>query len=81
VRNSFKVVVVTGVPGVGKTTVLSHLQELAKEKGVKVKVANFGTYKLETAIREGLVRSRDEIRRLPLRKQLELQALAAKRIV
>lgn len=80
-RNSFKVVVVTGVPGVGKTTVLSHLQELAKEKGVKVMVANFGTYMLETALKEGLVKSRDEIRKLPLRMQLELQALAAKRIV
>lgn len=80
-RNPFKVVVVTGVPGVGKTTVISHLERLAQAEGLKLKVVNFGTYMLETALKEGLVRSRDEIRRLPLRKQLELQALAAKRIV
>ena len=80
-RNPFKVVVVTGVPGVGKTTVISHLERLAQAEGLKLKVVNFGTYMLETALKEGLVRSRDEIRRLPLRKQLELQALAARRIV
>ncbi len=80
-RNPFKVVVVTGVPGVGKTTVISHLERLAQAEGLRLKVVNFGTYMLETALKEGLVRSRDEIRRLPLRKQLELQALAARRIV
>jgi adenylate kinase len=79
-RHSFRVVVVTGVPGVGKTTVLGHLEKLAGERGVKVKVVNFGTYMLETALREGLVKHRDEMRKLPLRKQLELQRLAARRI-
>jgi len=80
-RNPFKVVVVTGVPGVGKTTVLNHLVNLATQKGLKLKVVNFGDYMLETALKEGLVKSRDEIRRLPLRRQLSLQALAASRIV
>ncbi len=79
-RHPFRVVVVTGVPGVGKTTVLGHLERLAGEEGFRVKVVNFGTYMLETALREGLVRHRDEMRRLPLRRQLELQRLAARRI-
>lgn len=79
-RHPFRVVVVTGVPGVGKTTVLGHLERLASERGVRVKVVNFGTYMLETALREGLVGHRDEMRKLPLRKQLELQRLAARRI-
>ncbi len=80
-RNPFKVVVVTGVPGVGKTTVLEHLAKIASERGLKLKIVNFGDYMLETALKEGLVGSRDELRKLSLRKQLELQALAASRIV
>jgi len=79
-RHPFRVIVVTGVPGVGKTTVLGHLERLARERGVRVKIVNFGTYMLETALKEGLVKHRDEMRRLPLRKQLELQRLAARRI-
>ncbi len=79
-RHPFRVVIVTGVPGVGKTTVLGHLERLAGERGVKVKIVNFGTYMLETALKEGLVKHRDEMRKLPLRRQLELQRHAARRI-
>jgi len=80
-RNSFKTIVVTGVPGVGKTTVLKKFEEMAKERGAKLLVVNFGDYMLKAALSEGLVKSRDEIRKLPQRKQLELQLLAAKKIV
>ena len=80
-RNKFRVVIVTGVPGVGKSTVLSHLEQLARERGLKVKVTNFGSYMLNYAVKEGIVESRDQMRHLPLRKQLELQRLAAKSIV
>jgi len=80
-RNKFKVIIVTGVPGVGKTTVLSLIQEKAKKLNLKIKVINFGTFMLETAVKEKLVNNRDEMRHLSLRKQLELQQLAAKRII
>ncbi len=80
-RHPFRTVVVTGVPGVGKTTVISYLEKMAKEKGIKIKVVNFGTYMLNTALSEGLVKNRDEIRKLPLRKQLGLQERAARRII
>jgi len=80
-RNRFKVVIVTGIPGVGKTTVLSLAVKKSSEKGLKVKVVNFGSFMLETAIKEGLVNNRDEIRYLGMRKQLELQQMAAKKIV
>lgn len=80
-RNRFRVVVVTGVPGVGKTTVLSEFSKLAEEKGVNFVIVNFGDFMLHTAISEGIVKNRDELRRLPLRKQLELQELAAAKIV
>ncbi len=80
-RNPFRVVIVTGVPGVGKTTVLAQLEKMAKERGLKVKLVNFGSFMLNYAVQEGIIKSRDEIRRLPLRKQLELQRLAAKSII
>ena len=80
-RHPFRVVIVTGVPGVGKTTVIKILEELAGSEGIKIKVANYGTYMLDTALNEGIVNDRDELRKLPLRKQLELQRLAARKIV
>ncbi|MCX8196224.1 MAG: adenylate kinase [Acidilobaceae archaeon] len=80
-RNRFRVVVVTGVPGVGKTTVLSFFSKMAEERGMKVLTVNFGDFMVESAVKEGIVKSRDELRKLPLRKQLELQRLAAEKIV
>ncbi|BAA79965.2 adenylate kinase [Aeropyrum pernix K1] len=80
-RHPFKVVVVTGVPGVGKTTVIKELQGLAEKEGVKLHIVNFGSFMLDTAVKLGLVEDRDKIRTLPLRRQLELQREAAKRIV
>ena len=80
-RHPFKVVIVTGVPGVGKTTVLSRLAEIAGKRNARIRIVIYGTYMLETALKEGLVQDRDQLRRLPLRKQLELQRLAARRII
>ncbi|MGC9209657.1 MAG: adenylate kinase [Acidilobus sp.] len=80
-RNSFKVVIVTGVPGVGKTTVLSILEKKARERGLKLKVLNFGDFMLSKAVEDGLVKSRDEIRYMSARRQLEIQAHAARAMV
>ncbi|AMD30341.1 adenylate kinase [Acidilobus sp. 7A] len=80
-RNEFKVVIVTGVPGVGKTTVLSLAQRKANERGLKLKVLNFGDYMLENAVKKGLLSNRDQIRYLSFRGQLELQAAAATAMV
>jgi len=81
VRHPFRVVIVTGVPGVGKTTVLRLTAEKAREKGLNVEVVNFGSFMLDYAVREGIIEDRDKIRTLPLRKQLDLQAKAAKAII
>ncbi|AOL15795.1 adenylate kinase [Sulfolobus sp. A20] len=75
-----KVGIVTGIPGVGKTTVLSLVDKILIEKEIPHKIVNYGDYMLNTGIKEGYVKSRDEIRKLPLDKQKELQTLAAKRI-
>lgn len=75
-----KVVVVAGVPGVGKTTVLDAAVRLCQERKIPCSVVNYGTVMLEEAARRGLVSHRDEMRRLPSSTQLELQKLAAERI-
>jgi len=75
-----KIGVVTGIPGVGKTTVLSKVKELLDQRGIENKIVNYGDYMLLTAQSLGLVKSRDEIRLLPLNLQRKLQTEAAKRI-
>ena len=80
-RNPFITLIVVGVPGVGKTTVLNHLVKLAEKEGIRIEIANMGDYMFKAAKEKGLVTHRDELRRLELRKQLELQGHAAKLIV
>ncbi|WP_456484105.1 adenylate kinase [Methanopyrus kandleri] len=70
------VIVATGVPGVGATTVTTEaVKELEGYEHV-----NYGDVMLEIAKEEGLVEHRDEIRKLPAEKQREIQRLAARRI-
>lgn len=79
-RHPFKVVVVTGVPGVGKTTVLEHLKRLAEGENLRVEVVNFGSFMLDYAVKMKVIEDRDKIRTLPLRRQLDLQEKAARAI-
>ena len=74
------VVVVSGLPGVGKTTVLNLAIEKLKEEGLNIKLVNYGTVMLEEALKNNLVKHRDEIRKLKVIEQLKLQQLAAKKI-
>jgi len=76
-----KVGVVTGIPGVGKTTVISRASKLLTEKNIPFKIANYGDYMLNTAIKEKYVENRDQMRKLPVEKQKELQTLASRRII
>ena len=70
------IAVVTGMPGVGKTTVLNK----ALEKLNTYEIVNFGDEMLKVAIKKNLVRNRDEIRKLDTELQREIQKLAAKSI-
>lgn len=72
--------IVTGVPGVGKTTVLTSTIDICKERGINVKRINYGDVMLEAAMANRLVRDRDEMRRLPVKEQISLQLTAAKKI-
>jgi adenylate kinase len=66
------VVIITGVPGVGKSTVIDAAQ---KAKGYKVVV--YGTEMFNVAQRKGLVKTRDEMRRLDPAVQRDIQETAA----
>ncbi len=78
---SRNVVIVTGIPGVGKTTVINTAVDMVKEKhGEVVKVLNFGTEMFEVATKNGQVKDRDEMRKLPTAIQRENQRLAGEAI-
>jgi len=68
-----------GIPGVGKTTLLSTMVEVIKNHGKSVHVMSFGTLMFEIAKKNGL-KDRDELRKLPITEQQELQRIAAEKI-
>jgi adenylate kinase len=72
-------VIIVGIPGVGKTTVVSRVVELLKEKNVKVSVSTFGTIMFNEAKKKG-IKNRDDIRKLSVKEQKELQSTAARTI-
>ncbi|MGP8125244.1 MAG: adenylate kinase [Nitrososphaerales archaeon] len=69
-------VVVVGIPGVGKTTVVEKLR--SRLEGAKL--VTFGTVMFEEALRRKWVKGRDEMRKLPVERQKKLQAVAAAKI-
>jgi adenylate kinase len=70
-------VVVVGVPGVGKTTVITKAAELLNQSGSKTQVMVFGSLMLDEAKKMG-IKDRDEMRKLSVTSQRELQEMAAK---
>jgi len=75
-----KKVIITGVPGVGKTTVVNEaLKKLSKE-AVDYKSINFGTFMFEVAMNDKIVQDRDQMRTLDRAVQKQLQQRAAQAI-
>jgi adenylate kinase len=74
------IVIVTGIPGVGKTTVLNEFEELVKEKGIKLKVINFGSVMIKILEEKGKFINRDYIRKASVELQKQVQKEACKRI-
>ena len=66
-------VVVVGIPGVGKSTVVDKF--IARYPGAKL--VTFGTVMLEAARSKKWVKDRDQMRKLPVDKQKVLQKAAA----
>ncbi|MDG6898906.1 MAG: adenylate kinase [Nitrososphaerota archaeon] len=68
--------VVVGIPGVGKTTVVDKLTSALKGS----KLVTFGTVMLEEGLRLRWLKHRDELRTLTVEKQKRLQKIAAAKI-
>jgi adenylate kinase len=73
-------VVVTGIPGVGKTTVLNELVDTAKQNKFNLTVLNFGTIMNEIMRELGKNLHRDEMRKQGIEAQRKAQELAASEI-
>jgi adenylate kinase len=74
-----KKIVLVGIPGVGKTSLLSKIVEYLKNKNKTVTVMNYGTLMFDIAKENGL-EDRDGLRKLPILEQQKLQKLAAEKI-
>ena len=75
-----KKVIITGVPGVGKTTVINAAYDKITAEGIAYQNLNFGSFMFEVAQAEGLVTDRDQMRKLDRVQQKRLQKLAAEKI-
>jgi len=79
-------VVVTGMPGAGSSTVIKEALSLiegrsrSKRERERYSVRNYGDVMYEAALEEGIVRNRDELRRLSVEKQREIQLHACDKI-
>jgi len=74
-----KKIIIVGIPGVGKTTLVTKVVEMLKQSNKTVNVQSFGTVMLDEAKKIG-IKDRDELRKLPMSKQQELQKSAAQKI-
>jgi len=75
VRKTMGVIVVTGIPGVGKTTVMQKAAE-----GMDITFVTFGTVMIDIAKELKLVKDRDEMRKLTLDQQKQLQIKTAEKV-
>lgn len=76
-------IIVTGMPGAGSSTVIKEGLQLRKEeKGGSIDFIpkNYGDIMFEVARERGLVERRDELRKLPGEKQQEIQMIACDKI-
>ena len=74
-----KKIVIVGIPGVGKTTVVTKVFEILNSKNKSVSVVSFGNLMFEEALQYG-IKDRDDLRKLSISQQQDLQKKAAERI-
>jgi len=72
-------IVLVGIPGVGKTSLLQKIVEILKSHDKSVSVMSFGSLMFDNAKKDGL-QDRDGLRKLPLAEQQRLQKMAAEKI-
>ena len=66
-----------GVPGVGKSSLVSEVKKKLDMLGLNSSIAVFGTMMFHESMKFG-IKDRDELRKLPIQKQKELQQMTAK---
>ncbi len=74
-----KKVVIVGIPGVGKSTLVTKIVEILNSRQKSVSVNSFGTLMFEEAQKNG-IKNRDDLRKLSMEEQLNLQKKAAQKI-
>ncbi len=75
-----KVIVVTGVPGSGKSTVVGGALKELQKQGTVYKLMNYGDVMLELMkVREGIMH-RDDMRKVPAERYRGIQKEAGKKI-
>lgn len=74
-----KKIVIVGIPGVGKTTVVTKVFDILNSKNKSVSVISFGNLMFEEALKYG-IKDRDDLRKLSISQQQDLQKKAAERI-
>jgi adenylate kinase len=74
-----KKIILVGIPGVGKTTLLTTMVEILKDHKKNVVVINYGSLMFDVAKKNGLT-DRDQLRKLSVSEQQRLQKLAAEQI-
>ncbi len=72
-------VVVVGIPGVGKTSLLQRIIEILKDNNKTVSLNSFGSIMFEVAKENG-IKNRDELRQLPIYQQKNLQKITAEKL-
>jgi adenylate kinase len=74
-----KRVVIVGIPGVGKTTIVDKVKKILHNKGISTKYIVFGSVMMEEAKKIG-VKDRDNMRMLPVNDQRKFQLAASTKI-
>jgi len=74
-----KRIVMVGIPGVGKTTLVSTIAETLSRNNHSVSVNSFGTIMFEEAKKNGIT-DRDQLRKLSIGEQKKYQKVAAEQL-
>ena len=75
-----KVVIVTGIPGVGKSSVCKAAKELGAKEGIRIEILNYGDVLVELMRKRGAEIHRDQLRKMDVTAQKVLQAEAAHKL-
>ena len=73
-------VMIVGIPGVGKSSVVNKIVDSMSSRDLRTQIVNYGTVMMEEASRLLGVKTRDDMRKLPVEDQRKLQVYAASKI-